>query len=280
MGDARQNGMRYSHAYTERADDLSLRVRRRLGATMLKFGIHLQVGMVAFVQEETGERVPVINSGFHWPTYFERCPLDALLDTPCLIVRKLRAEALHDLAQKWCEEVDRILKEERSGYVADMDGAIHPFVDPAFQLLRTAIVKGTQAVEYSACAASMQKAFGYMDGAQPDTRAAIVAAFGAVESMFKSMTGAAQLTASNCLTPLKLLVDSHYGTHDKPAARASHKIIASFADWIDACHFYRHAPGNRDPLQAPVEQCHLLVSQAASFLRWFVVMHSNSGGRT
>lgn len=277
MGDARPNGMRYSHAYTGRSRDLSLRVRRRLGATMLKLGIHLQIGMVAFVQEETGERVPVINNGFHWPSYFEHCPLDALLDTPCLIVRKLRAEALHELAQKWCDEVDRILKEEGSGYIADQDGAIHPLVDPAFQLLRTAIVEGAQAAEYSACAALMQKAFGYLDGAEPDTRAAIVAAFGAVESAFKTITGAAQLTASNCIPPLKQIVAQRYGTHDKPAARASHKIIASFSDWIDACHFYRHAPGKSDPLNAPFEQCHLLVSQAASFLRWLIALHSTGG---
>jgi hypothetical protein len=46
------------------------------------------------------------------------------------------------------------------------------------------------------------------------------------------------------------------------------QMLASFSDWVDAAHHYRHAPGEGQPTEPPEEVWQLLMSQGGGFARW------------
>jgi hypothetical protein len=45
-----------------------------------------------------------------------------------------------------------------------------------------------------------------------------------------------------------------------------------FADWVDACHNYRHEDGIEEPSQPPIELAVELIGVGGSFLRWLIWM--------
>jgi hypothetical protein len=69
---------------------------------------------------------------------------------------------------------------------------------------------------------------------------------------------------------LEPLLQSQY-SGDRVAAGAAAKLLASFKDWIEECHFYRHEPGQPDEIaQPPIELAVHLVSVGAAFLRLLI----------
>jgi hypothetical protein len=67
--------------------------------------------------------------------------------------------------------------------------------------------------------------------------------------MFPSAT---QLNAGLVETNLAPLVQKLYSS-DPTALRAANKQLASFKDWVDASHNYRHEPGSEEPVQPPID---------------------------
>jgi hypothetical protein len=74
-------------------------------------------------------------------------------------------------------------------------------------------------------------------------------------------------------------IDTHLGpaiqkayTDETVALRAANKQLASFKDWVDASHNYRHEQGSEDPVQPPSELAVLAVSNGASYLRWLIAL--------
>ena len=47
-------------------------------------------------------------------------------------------------------------------------------------------------------------------------------------------------------------------------------MLASFKDWIEACHFYRHEPGKPEIHQPPIELAIHLISVGAAFIRLLI----------
>jgi hypothetical protein len=41
--------------------------------------------------------------------------------------------------------------------------------------------------------------------------------------------------------------------HPRAALRAANKTINAFANWVDACHNYRHEEGDEEPSQPPLD---------------------------
>jgi hypothetical protein len=80
---------------------------------------------------------------------------------------------------------------------------------------------------------------------------------------------ATRLTADQ-IALLDPILQKRYA-NDGTAAGAVAKLLASFKDWIEACHFYRHEPGKSDEIaQPPMELAIHLISVGAAFIRLLV----------
>ena len=104
--------------------------------------------------------------------------------------------------------------------------------------------------------------------ASPDGKAAISGTFRAAEGLFRLMfEKSPRLTAPEAQLRLEPLLQRAYAT-DNAAKGAASKLLNAFKDWIDAAHFYRHEPGQQDPVQPPLTLAVQMVSIGASFIRW------------
>lgn len=106
----------------------------------------------------------------------------------------------------------------------------------------------------------------------PNGKDAWRAAFTAGEGLFRLMfPSATQLNAGAVETNLTPVVQRLYGS-DVVALRAAIKQLASFKDWVDASHNYRHEPGSEEPVQPPIDLAVLAISNGTSFLRWLIAI--------
>jgi hypothetical protein len=90
--------------------------------------------------------------------------------------------------------------------------------------------------------------------------------FLAAENVFKLITSKDRLGAKEA-DDLGPIIDKLYATDDT-ARNCARKMRASFKDWVDAAHFYRHEPGTEDVAQPPLPLAVYLVSTGATHLRW------------
>ncbi|MCK1525619.1 hypothetical protein [Bradyrhizobium sp. 17] len=111
----------------------------------------------------------------------------------------------------------------------------------------------------------------------PDGKEAIRGVFGAAESIFKLMfPKAVKLTSADIIKNLGSASQSLYAS-DAVAQRAASKMVGSFADWVDACHNYRHEHGVEEPSQPPLDLAIEIVSAGAGFVRWLVQFDKHLG---
>jgi hypothetical protein len=220
-----------------------------------------------FLERETGEQVPYLGSNPNFDEFLTICSIDVFLDCITLIARRWLGKLGSNKAARWVTECERIFREEQAAYTVDTAGGVHPYVDAAFHSARHVAVAALQGDRYATAAASLAKAYDSLHGSPAQARDAVRHAFDATETLFKMMTGKARLTASDAKGTLAVVIDKQ--TSSNPLAqRASHQLLNSFADWVDACHHYRHAPGEAEPPAPPEPVWQLLMTQAAGFVRW------------
>ncbi|MBL0934266.1 MAG: hypothetical protein IBJ07_05905 [Rhizobiaceae bacterium] len=107
-----------------------------------------------------------------------------------------------------------------------------------------------------------------LDTVPPDGKAAVRATFASAEGLFRVMLpNAPRLGAAEIDKHLGPELSSLYST-DTTAQRAAAKLLASFKGWVDAAHFYRHEPGQKEIAQPPLTVAVLLMQQGAGFIRW------------
>ena len=78
--------------------------------------------------------------------------------------------------------------------------------------------------------------------------------------------GAIALNSATVQSYLRPFIERTHA--DKIAKRTALKTCDSLKDWADACHNYRHAPGEPDPARPPEELAVVLVSQGFTYVRW------------
>ena len=153
-------------------------------------------------------------------------------------------------------------------YTIDDRGGVHYKVDQEFERNRTSTIAHLNHPRYQNVDASFQAVQTALDNAAPDGKAAIRHTFEAAEILFRLICPKApRLGGAEINTHLKPLVETLYGS-DLTASRASMKLLASFSDWVDGVHFYRHGQGTEEPTQAPLEIAILTISMGASVIRW------------
>lgn len=265
----RLEGHRYSHLYIDRPTGLrdGPRIRRRVASLFVSMSLHEVSHIAAYTQGETGESLSISAGIYGWTKFFETCPLDTFLDLPTIIAKLLVRRVVYK-TRNWVDGVERILREEQAAYTLDELGGVHPYVDAAFNESRLTAIEALKNERYGTAAASLSKAYDNLHGSPVFARDAIRHAFDAAENIFKMMTGKARLTAGDAKGTLAAFINQQVGSADPVAQRAAHQMLSSFADWVDACHNYRHAPGEAEPPEPPEAVWQLLMTQAAGFIRW------------
>ncbi|APO56361.1 hypothetical protein LUI11_26390 [Bradyrhizobium diazoefficiens] len=260
---------RYSQLYIDQAVPLpdSARARHRLGKLMENSVSHTP-NLSNYIERELGIEVGALHS-FDWPNFTTKCAMRDLLDTVTLTFRHLTGSG-RDV--RWLSETRRIFSEERLAYEIDDKAVVHPAVDREFQRNRQATVAGLQAPRYANSLAAFERISDELASDPPNGKDAWRAAFGAVEGLFRLMfCSAPQLNAGAVETHLAPLVQKLYGT-DAVALRAANKQVASFKDWVDASHNYRHEQSSEEPVQPPIDLAVLAISNGTSFLRWLIAL--------
>jgi hypothetical protein len=229
---------------------------------------NVAIALSHFLERELGIKVNVGDAS-HWPRYCDNCELRDLLDGITITHQYLTARAAGDI---WLKGVRRIFTELHLAYEIDDQGIVHPSVDQEFQRNRTSTVAGLQASRYANSLAAFQRVSDELSAVPPNGKDAWRAVFGAVEGLFRLMFPAAhQLNAGLVDVHLAPLIQTLHA-QDAIASRAAIKQLASFKDWVDASHFYRHEPGSEEPVQPPIDLAILAISNGTAFLRWLIAL--------
>lgn len=231
------------------------------------------------LEREIGVEVGAVH-GFYWPRFCTGCAVRDLLDSITITFNYLKRKGSTAVATRWLNESRRIFSEERLAYEIDDSGVVHPAVDKEFQRNRQATVAGLQAPRYANSLAAFERVSDELASQPPNGKDAWRAVFTAVEGLFRLMFPAAHLlNAAAVDANLAPLVQRLLGA-DAVAARAASRQLASFKDWVDSSHNYRHEQGSEEPVQPPIDLAVLAVSNGTAFLRWLIALDQTNGGRS
>jgi len=267
-------GQLFSRIYIEKSQPRvdSVRFRARLAAKIKSFSFS-ESATARLILEETGAVVAkgglVNRPVYFYETFVKTAELRDLLDTITLIYRSLQSSALSAMQQKYREDVERIMREENLSYRLDAFGGVHYYVDEEFERSRFAALSGMSSERYLAAKEAFEDAHRAL--LSTDLLSAVRRAFDAVENVFKLHYNVSRLGASEIKTKLTPIVAAKYSGR---VENAGIRLLASFAEWTNAAHQFRHAPGEADPSPPPTEIAILMVSQAAAHLRWLLILGS------
>lgn len=272
-------GQRFSHVYLDRGEPTadSKRMRHRL-ASLLKSVSDLDEA-TPFVRAELGVDIPSQYGGYDWHEFLAKCALRDALDVVTLAWRYLNNRARRGLRdtsarEKWLSGVARIFQEEAVSYRVDDFGGVHFAVDSEFEGNRAASIKSLSSARYANVLNEFEGAQAQFDAVPPNGKGAVRSTFAAAECLFRLMyPSAPRLTSSEIkkhLTPTLQRVQKD----DATALGATTKMLASFQEWVDAAHFYRHEPGKEEIAQPPLTLAINMVSLGASFIRWLAEIDS------
>ncbi|MCA1476760.1 hypothetical protein [Bradyrhizobium sp. NBAIM08] len=288
MSGTKPVGQRFSHVYL-RKDELlqdSPRARRRIAAWLIecedarsKEGSDLGSFLVA----ELGVDV-VYQYGYDWKATLEGFGTVDFLDTISLIYRyftqqRTSPRGMRDPSanEKFLAICRRIFSEESLSYTIDDAGGVHFKVDAEFATNINATIAAINGPRYGNVRAEFDKGTSALSGAIPDGKEGIRGVFGAAESLYRLIfPKASKLTSADASKQLQSAAQSMYSS-DAVAQRAASKMVSAFADWVDACHNYRHEHGVEEPSQPPLDLAIEMIGTGAGFVRWLVRFDKSPG---
>ena len=104
-----------------------------------------------------------------------------------------------------------------------------------------------------------------------NTRKAIVGVFEAVEAVAKELTGKARLDKKIVNSNLgPLLMEATECVNEK---RSLQKLITSFGEWVDACHFYRHTQKEDQAAPPSIETAVMYMQAGSAYLRRLCLLY-------
>ena len=261
-------GQYYSRVY-HRADSLaqdSERFRLRLFKALdARTSDEWSKGFADRIERSFG--LPFPRPGYSGSPYVKgfilEAPIRDLLNSITIVF-----EGLSDRGGRiFLDEVRSILEEEQLAYELDERCGVHPRIDVEFTTAKIATVRSLSGERFASALERFESACDQLRDGE-SAADAIEKTFKAAENIFRQLfrketklTGAA---IAKCLMPRFQEVY----TSNVQAKRASAKMCASFSDWVDAAHFFRHEPGHEVPSPAPLDFAIFMVSQGAGYLRW------------
>ncbi|GMO40832.1 hypothetical protein BwSF12_43370 [Bradyrhizobium ottawaense] len=288
MSDTKPVGQRFSHVYL-RKDELlqdGPRARRRISAWLgqcqdaqSKEGADLG----SFLLAEMGVDI-VYQYGYDWKATFEKFNTVDFLDAVTLTYKyftKMRSSPLGmrnpNASVEFLAVCRRIFSEESLAYTIDDGGGVHFKVDAEFATNLNATIAAISGPRYGNVRAEFDKGTSALSAATPDGKEGIRGVFGAAESLYRLIfPKAPKLTSADSSKQLQSAVQSIYSS-DAVAQRAASKMVNAFADWVDACHNYRHEQGVEEHSQPPLDLAIEMISAGAGFVRWLVRFDKGMG---
>jgi hypothetical protein len=245
-------------------------MRRRVAALLVNYGNQFE----KHAEEELGVHTPWSTSK-NWTTCLEEWPIEDVLNSVtvlCHYVQGLFPPGPQQVAG--CKAVasmfNRIFEQENLSYRVDEKGGVHFHIDEEFTRNAQATIAGLQNPRYANSLDLFERGMTAMSEAIPDGKTGIRNVFAAAEGLFRMIFPRSPRLTTSEAAALEPLLNSRYGGNGA-AAGAAIKLLASFKDWIEACHFYRHEPGQPDEIvQPPIELAVHLVSVGAAFLRLLI----------
>jgi hypothetical protein len=260
MTDPKPFGKPYNLIYVERgkATEDSVRLRHRLGAYVAQSHQDSRIYIAQTLNRELAARTNFMQLD----EYFQDCDVPDLLSA----ITHVRT-ALGKLGHEWVVFAQRAFKEENIAYSIDDKGGAHPAFDEEFDTSRQATISVLQSSRYAAALKDFSDAIA--DLKQPrDTRDAVRKTFEAVENVAKLMSSKiSRLGMSEVQKVLKPVATERLEGTERDA---TNKMMTSFAEWVNACQPYRHAPGVEEPEPPSLELAIWIVSAGAAHLRWLV----------
>jgi hypothetical protein len=191
----------------------------------------------------------------------------------CHISHPIRALVRTTMTTNLVQKFSRIFEQENVSYRVDSQGGIHFLHDEEFVRNAQATIAGLNAPRYSN---SLDRFENGMNAISGSTKAGISNVFAAAEGLFRLMFSRAPRLTADQIALLEPIRQKRY-TNDRASAGAATKLLASFKDWIEACHFYRHEPGTPEIAQPPLELAIHLMSVGAAFIRLLIELDESSG---
>ena len=225
-----------------------------------------------YLEREMGIRIVQfgsMHSYISWDGVFESCTATDFNTQVTLLLRFAKQNRAG--ADRLLVQMRRVFSEESLAFSIDDLGGIHPKFDDAFEVNLQTTLAGLSSTRYAAARADIEAAEQALMTDPISAKDAIRGVFDAAENIFKLMFPDEQrLGNSDLPNRVNPIIDDMFSdSHNKIAAK---KIAQSFKSWVEAAHFYRHAPGQEEPIAPPAELVLTLVTQGFSFVRWLVVI--------
>lgn len=163
----------------------------------------------------------------------------------------------------------RVFEQENVSYRVDRQGGVHFVQDEEFTRNAQATIAGLGKERYANSLDRFESAMKAISKPVPDGKTGIRNVFEAAEGLFRLMFVKAPRLTVDQAAQLEPLLRKRYSA-DATASGAASKMLASFKDWIEACHFYRHEPGKPEIHQPPIELAIHLISVGAAFIRLLI----------
>lgn len=267
-------GEQFRHVYLERGKPTqdSGRMRIRLYALLRPFALPVTTAGVVIARRIEAE-VGVAVSSRDLDEFFRDADITDLLSAITAIYAGLDR---YD-RQQWLADVRRTFQEENLGYRIDDAGGVHPFEDEEFERNRVSAIEALADPRYATVLGFFESAHQALEDDPPHTRRAIRDVFEAVETLFKLFVDGTptQLNKANIQAELSPKVAALADGNDD-LQRSASKMVRSLTEWVEATHFYRHGPGEKEPTPPPMDYAILMVSAGGSYLRWLARLDSQA----
>jgi len=257
-----------------RQDDERFRIQLHQAFTDI-FHERDKSGFAKYLRSEAGVEVEyhwgATAAVFHWIEYFKGCSLEDLLDLVTHLVRFAESRRLDTQVESWLESVHRALVNRNLAYDVDGRGGMHHQVDAAFQRSKELTLSCLATARFHGARTETEASFDFLTNVHPDRKMAVVNIFLAAENVFMLIAGTGTpLTSASSEREIRPIIQRRYAGLDPTANQSANKVISSFADWVDACHPYRHGQMNPQIVAPPEALAIILVTQGADFIRWLV----------
>jgi hypothetical protein len=264
-------GQRFSLTYQPRSQELSdsPRFRNRVIA-FLTSNEKYTSPLIKLIPQELGIDLTYGAWGIDWKTTLKQISIADFLDTITLCSKNIQSYDLPSLLSF----IRRTLKEEGIALRVDDRGGFHPLVDQAFEAERIELIQGLNNKGFKAAAEALSSAHDYLSAGHEDTLSAARSAIDAVENVFKVITAEKRIGATEIKSSIPNILPEYY---DERARNAALRLIASFSEWTNAAHQYRHADGQPEPTPPPRDITIQFMSAGAGWIRWLI---SFNGGPT
>ncbi|MDD2915036.1 MAG: hypothetical protein PHP70_06925 [Gallionella sp.] len=264
-------GMLFSHVYLSGGPLLRDKetFRRRLGVYCQENFSNGALG--DYLRTETGLKIPDGYPQYNFENFFVSEAIGNVLSAITLIWRfcHLDRYAPDSVWKNWHDFVARVLKEENVGYRLDEKCGVHFFVDDSFERNRQSIIPALGHERYTGVLTAFEGAYSALDSESQDTKQAVRLIFESVEILAKLMHPKTERLDKKVIETIRDQAKVSYAG-DKTACSVADKMFASFVDWMDGLHFYRHGQGVENHVAPPLDMAIFAISSGTNYLRWFL----------